>query len=49
MKQVAMGRKAWLFVCSVTGGEQSAKMMNQRTVCGRRRDAPATHRLTMSL
>ena len=27
MKQVAMGRKAWLFVCSVLGGEQSAKMM----------------------
>ena len=27
MKQVAMGRKAWLFVCSVSGGEQSAKMM----------------------
>lgn len=27
MKQVAMGRKAWLFVCSVAGGEQSAKML----------------------
>jgi transposase len=27
MKQVAMGRKAWLFVCSVAGGEQSANMM----------------------
>jgi transposase len=27
MKQVAMGRKAWLFVCSVAGGERSAKMM----------------------
>jgi len=27
MKQVAMGRKAWLFVCSLAGGEQSAKMM----------------------
>ena len=27
MKQVAMGRKAWLFVCSVPGGEQSAMMM----------------------
>jgi transposase len=27
MKQVAMGRKAWLFVCSVIGGEQSAMMM----------------------
>ena len=27
MKQVAMGRKAWLFVCSMAGGEQSAKMM----------------------
>ena len=27
MKQVAMGRKAWLFVCSVAGGGQSAKMM----------------------
>jgi len=27
MKQVAMGRKAWLFVCSVGGGEQSAKLM----------------------
>jgi len=27
IKQVAMGRKAWLFVCSVAGGEQSARMM----------------------
>jgi len=27
MKQVAMGRKAWLFVCSVAGGEQSAMLM----------------------
>ena len=27
MKQVAMGRKAWLFVCGVAGGEQSAMMM----------------------
>ncbi|MCL2649336.1 MAG: transposase [Phycisphaerales bacterium] len=27
MKQVAMGRKAWLFVGSVEGGEQSAMMM----------------------
>ena len=27
MKQVAMGRKAWLFVCSVEGGEQSALLM----------------------
>jgi transposase len=27
MKQVAMGRKAWLFVSSVAGGEQSAQMM----------------------
>lgn len=27
MKQVAMGRKAWLFVCNVASGEQSAKMM----------------------
>jgi transposase len=27
MKQVAMGRKAWLFVASVAGGEQSARMM----------------------
>ena len=27
MKQVAMGRKAWLFVCSVEGGEQSAQLM----------------------
>lgn len=27
MKQVAMGRKAWLFVCSVAAGEQSARMM----------------------
>ncbi len=27
MKQVAMGRKAWLFVCGVGGGEQSAMMM----------------------
>ena len=27
MKQVAMGRKAWLFVCGVVGGEQSAMMM----------------------
>jgi len=28
MKLVAMGRKAWLFVCSVAGGEQSAMMMS---------------------
>jgi transposase len=28
MKQVAMGRKAWLFVCGVAGGEQSAMMMS---------------------
>ncbi len=28
MKQVAMGRKAWLFVSSVAGGEQSAMMMS---------------------
>ena len=27
MKQVAMGRKAWLFVCNVAAGEQSARMM----------------------
>jgi transposase len=27
MKQVAMGRKAWLFVCSVASGEQSAQLM----------------------
>jgi hypothetical protein len=27
MKQVAMGRKAWLIVCSVEGGEQSALLM----------------------
>lgn len=27
MKQVAMGRKAWLFVCNVGAGEQSARMM----------------------
>jgi transposase len=27
MKQVAMGRKAWLFVCSVEAGEQSAMLM----------------------
>jgi transposase len=27
MKQVAMGRKAWLFVCSPEGGEQSALLM----------------------
>ncbi len=27
MKQVAMGRKAWLFVCSMEGGEQSALLM----------------------
>ncbi len=26
MKQVATGRKAWLFVCSVPAGEQSARM-----------------------
>ena len=26
MKQVAMGRKAWLFVASVAGGEQSAQL-----------------------
>jgi transposase len=28
MKQVALGRKAWLFVCSVAAGERSAKMMS---------------------
>lgn len=28
MKQVAVGRKAWLFVSSVAGGERSAKMMS---------------------
>lgn len=28
MKQVALGRKAWLFVSSVAGGERSAKMMS---------------------
>jgi transposase len=28
MKQVAMGRKAWLFVSSVESGEQSAKLMS---------------------
>ena len=28
MKQVALGRKAWLFVSSVSGGERSAKMMS---------------------
>lgn len=27
MKQVAMGRKAWLFVASMAGGEQSAQLM----------------------
>lgn len=27
MRQVALGRKAWLFVSSVAGGERSAKMM----------------------
>jgi len=27
MKQVALGRKAWLFVSNVAGGERSAKMM----------------------
>jgi transposase len=27
MRQVAMGRKAWLFVCNVPAGEQSARMM----------------------
>ena len=27
MKQVALGRKAWLFVGNVSAGEQSAKMM----------------------
>jgi transposase len=27
MKQVATGRKAWLFVCNVPAGEQSARMM----------------------
>jgi hypothetical protein len=26
MKQIAMGRKAWLFWCSVAGGEQIANM-----------------------
>lgn len=28
MKQVALGRKAWLFVSNVTSGERSAKMMS---------------------
>lgn len=28
MRQVALGRKAWLFVSSVSGGERSAKMMS---------------------
>lgn len=28
MKQVALGRKAWLFVCNVEAGERSAKMMS---------------------
>lgn len=28
MKQVALGRKAWLFVSGVSGGERSAKMMS---------------------
>jgi len=28
MKQVALGRKAWLFVSSVSAGERSAKMMS---------------------
>lgn len=28
MKQVALGRKAWLFVSNVAGGERSAKMMS---------------------
>lgn len=27
MKQVATGRKAWLFVCNPSAGEQSARMM----------------------
>lgn len=27
MKQIATGRKAWLFVCNVPSGEQSARMM----------------------
>ena len=27
MKQVALGRKAWLFVCSVEGGEQNSLLM----------------------
>lgn len=29
MKQVAMIRKTWLFVCSVKGGEQSPLLMPQ--------------------
>ena len=28
MRKVALGRKAWLFVSSVSGGERSAKMMS---------------------
>ncbi|MCA9134195.1 MAG: transposase domain-containing protein, partial [Planctomycetales bacterium] len=28
MKQVALGRKAWLFVSNVAAGERSAKMMS---------------------
>lgn len=37
MKQVAMGRKAWLFVCSVEAGEQSAQLMTL-TSSARRHD-----------
>ena len=35
MKQVALGRKAWLFVGNVSAGEQSAKLMT--LVSGARR------------
>jgi transposase len=42
MKQVAMGRKAWLFVCSVPGGEQSAKMMTLVS-SARRHDLDVEH------
>ena len=34
MKQVALGRKAWLFVSSVADGERSAKMMTLVSALG---------------
>ena len=42
MRQVALGRKAWLFVSSVAGGERSAKMMTLVS-SARRHDLDSRH------